>query len=464
MLTRRTLLKWSTAGSVCLAGCGEDTMVKSDRGLNDSSHSATSTTSEAVLDIRDYGANVDGESDDTRAVQDAIDDAVPGDVVAFPAGTTVVSADKRSRSGAAAIRIDGDTHPRNLTLRGAGNASVVRMDGGHESNHKVFEVRVGSGIEELELADLTVDGRSEDQIQPAGMGGWNFNVAKAADGTVVPDVTFRNVWSRNANQNGFRLAHGGCTLVSCTATDCQLHGFVADSWGDSRNLDPPIAFRRCYAARNGLYGLDCSGGKTIAVDSVFENNGQGTKTTPEVVSAVYRRCRLAENETFGYNRPKSPTETGQRANVRFSDVLSEGNGHAGLRFGFDTDYVVDAILARRNSGGSEKSANVLIRDNATVDATLVLSYEATKGTGLRYGSSQPAHIETYVHAGNPDGAVIRDHEGLDITHTLTRRAYREREQDATIEVLEDIRQIDQFLGSGLGRVPTASEVGAGSGA
>jgi hypothetical protein len=466
MVTRRSLLKLCGAAAVGLAGCNEvDDDGTAPEGRPPSSERPTprSPGEGDTIDITDHGAAVDGTTDDTDAVRAAIAAAEPGDVVVFPEGTTLVSTDDKSQSGLAAIPVDGDEHATNLTLRGQGADSVVRLDGGHESNHKVFEVRVRSGIEGFRLERLTVDGAADEQDQPDGEGGWNVNVGESSSDEAVADVALRDIRALNANQNGFRIAHGGCSLVRCTARDCKLHGFAVDSWGDDRNVDPRITVRRCHATGNGLYGIDCSGGKVLVEEFVAENNREGTKTTPEVLEATYRRCRFADNETLGYNRPDSETVTGDRAVVRFTDVIAEGNGWAGLRFGSDTDYRVDTVLARRNNGSGDNAGNIMVRDNAAIDATLVMSYDAQNGTGLRYGSTEPARIGTYVHAGNPGGDLVTDHEGLVIDESYTRRAFRKKRSDSTAALPEEIEELAGLATGGIRDVPTAAEVGAGSG-
>jgi hypothetical protein len=465
MVLRRSLLKACSLAAVGLAGCNDaDTNGGSPAEQPPSGNPTARAPAEGNrISIVDHGAAVDGTTDDTAAIRDAIEAAGPGDVVTFPAGTTLVSGDDKSQPGVAAIPIDGDAHASNLTLRGEGEASVVQMDGGHERDHKIFEIRVRSGIKGLTLENITIDGAAADQPQADGDGGWNVNVGKADNDEVVPDVTFRNLWVRRANQNGFRVAHGGCSFVRCTARECNLHGFAVDSWGETRNVDPPITVRKCYAVDNGLYGIDCSGGKVLVEDFVAENNRLGTKTTPEVLETVYRRCRFNNNEMHGYNRPTTATKTGQRATVTFTAVIAEGNGRAGIRFGFDTDYHVNAVLTRRNNTSGEDSANILMRDNSTVDAALVMSYDAQIGAGIRYGSSGPASIETYVHAGNPEGDLIADQGGLEIRNSLTRRKFRERRMEATDNVVDRIEELARRTDGGILGVPTAAEVGAGSG-
>lgn len=464
MISRRKLLGLCSLPLVALAGCNRTDPDPSPTPAP-GDETPQPSRDDSILDVRDFGATIDGQTDDARAIQAAIDAAEEGDTVRLPAGTALVSGANKKQAGTAAIVIDGNTHPNNLTIRGEGEESVIKMDGGHVSNHTVIEVAIGPGIDGLVLENFKVDGSKSDQTQDAGMGGWNFDVGKANSKEITVDITFCDIWSVNANQNGFHTAFGGCSHVRCTALDAELHGFAIDSWGDgeSRNMDPPIEVRQCYASGNGLYGIDCSGGKIIVEDFVSENNEQGTKTTEEIVETTYRRCRFKDNNTLGYNRPTTESVVGQRAQVRFVDVIAEGNGQTGFRFGSDTDYEVDRIVSRRNNSSNQNPANIMIRDDSSVDAGLVLSYDAVHGEGLRFGSTQPSTIDTYVYAGNPAGDLAIERDGLEILNQYTREEYYRFHTQNAIG-LGDARTLAREQFDSIDRaIPTASDVGAGSG-
>lgn len=465
MVSRRRVLELASGAAVSFAGCNTV-----ESGIDEPTPTGSAAESPepppegsgTVRDVREFGAAVDGSTDDTGAVRAAFDAAEDGDTILFPEGTTLVSATPKNRAGEAAITIDGASCPDDLTVRGEGRESVVKLAGGHEADHIVFEILVGPGIDGLLFERLTVDGNKTGQIQEAGKGGFNFATKAADDATVEPDVTWRDVWSVNSNQNGFLVAHGGCTLDRCTATGCNLHGFALDSWGKTNNSEALITVRNSYASGNGLYGVDCSGGRILVEDFVGADNEQGTKTTPEVIETTYRRCRFTDNTTLGYNRPTSATETGERARVTFTNVISEGNGSTGFRFGIDTDYTVDTILARRNNTTKAESANVLIRDDAVVDASLVLSFEAVKGTGLQFGSSEPSRIGTYVHGGNAAGSLAMEADGLEIENSYRRDEYGQLQMERALDEFEGVDDLLSHIGTGIDTVPTADQVGAGS--
>lgn len=75
------------------------------------STTSTSTTVPGALNVRDYGAKADGVTDDTAAIQRAIDACPTGGTVSFPAGTYAINSTVYLRSG--------------ITITGAGTNQTV---------------------------------------------------------------------------------------------------------------------------------------------------------------------------------------------------------------------------------------------------------------------------------------------------------------------------------------------------
>lgn len=414
MVTRRELLALSTASIAGVAGCS---FVRNDpdrRGPDTPAPDGTdhptvssNVDSEHLHDIRDFGAAVDGQTDDTAAVRAAIEKARPGETVRFPSGTTLVSS--ANREDTAAIRLRGDDLPDDLTLRGTGKDAVIRMAGGHSVNHQAFFIEVMGGLKGLEIRDLRLDGNRNAQPADPGSGGHAI-ISDGADNASVPvSVLIENLWVERWNQSGITPHHGGFVVANCTVSDCTKHGISPDSWYDVHKYDPPIEVRNCYCYRNGTstpaptYGIDVSGGKVVVEDCVCEGNAQGTKTTPDVIKATYRRVRLKDNEINGYLRPGSVGNTDQRSVVRFEDVVSEGNGSRGFRLGAYTDYIVPegrSIVARNNATTGD---NILVAQDASFDAATVWSTCARAGFGLNSGAAGTSRIGTYYHLNNADG-------------------------------------------------------------
>lgn len=365
----------------------------------------TPTATEAenrTLDIRDYGAAVDGETDDTAAVREAIADADKNDTVFFPEGVTLVTGEGSSRG--AAIQLDGDSVPEGLSLTGTGRDSVIRMADGQPQYHNVVFFRIHSGFEDVTIRDLRIDGNKSGQGKP-GSGGHGI-VSRFADSADVPiDVLIHNVWVENVNSSGITPHHGGFTIDRCTVRNCAKHGMSPDSATGVHKYDPPIVIRNSLCVGNGkeglapTYGIDCSGGKVVVEDTVCQGNAQGTKTTEQGVEITYRRVRLTGNDLFGYIRAGGQTD--DRTLVTFEDVVSEGNQASGFRFSEDTDYQIPTEIVATNNGGD----NVWVANDASVEGETIWSSRAQNAYGLAVNENATGKITNYFHYQNDRGAI-----------------------------------------------------------
>jgi len=452
MVSRRRVLALCSLSAVTLAGCnaGDDDPDDSDGpdpDAPDPDGPDPDAPDDSLTDVRDFGAAVDGTTDDTQAVRDAIDAVGPGGTVYFPSGTMLVSADDKTEEGAKAIEVRGDDLADDVTFRGDGEESVIRLDGGHEDNHGLFSWKPESGISGHVVRDLTVDGnRDEQPADPENDdNGLNLGVSEAGSDDATVDITFRDVRSVDANTEGFTFLQGGCVAERCTASGAGKHGFGIDTYDKTGPVRPPVVVRNSHAYDCDIYGIDCSGGTTLVEDCVLEENGWGMKTTGQVIDATYRRVRLANNDSIGYQRNDTPTETGEAATVEFDHVVARLNGDQGFRFGRDTEYAVGTITALGNNGAGSGSGNIAIMDNATVTADEVRSFDAQTGAGIHYWSTEQSTISRYVNFGNRNGPFDGEIEKLVV-------------RAVDVDVPNDI--VDSIA---TGPVPSADEVGVGTG-
>jgi len=449
MISRRRALAFLSLSAGALAGCNTRDDDPGDERPDGSDPDGTDadTPDDTVKDIRDFGAAVDGTTDDTRAVRDAIDAVETGGTVYFPPGTTLVSADDKTKEGAKAIEVRGDDLPDDVTFRGDGEESVVRLAGGHEDNHGLFSWKPEGGILGHVVHDLTVDGnRGEQPADPENdKNGLNLGVSEAGNDDATVDITFRDVWSIDANTECFTFLQGGCVADRCTASGAGKHGFGIDTYDNVGPALPPVVVRNSHAYNCDIYGIDCSGGTTLVEDCVLEKNGWGTKTTSHVLEATFRRVRIANNKRLGYQRNDLQTETGQTAKVEFDHVVAQSNGDQGFRFGRDTEYTIGTVTALGNNSGADGSGNIAIMDNATVNADEVRSFNAESGAGIHYWSTESSTISLYVNFGNQNGPFDGELEKLIV-------------QAIDVDVPSDI--VDAIA---TGMVPNSEEVGAGTG-
>ncbi|WP_144920651.1 right-handed parallel beta-helix repeat-containing protein [Halorubrum salsamenti] len=360
-----------------------------------------------VLNVQDFGAVGDGSTDDTAAIQDAIDAAGDGDEVYVPAtGSSYLV------TGWDSI-IDVDSSNDGVRLYGNGRESRIEYAGGNDGRN-VFMVSVDPGDEGLEgfvLEHLTLDG-GLDSVDG------DPNVASAvqvrspesgAEGNV--DITVRDVRATNCYGNGIDVGAAGTTVVNCTAENNRQHGFGMETSYDPFQ-DPPVRFERCLSRGNGFgggyYGMDLSGGKAVAEDCVLrDNEGAGaTKCSVGSEHMVYRRCRLASNEGHTFQNT-----SGEGATVVFDRIVAEDNVDC-MRLTEDGVYRVPAgsELVFVDNGPDVRGGLYLTHESVLEagDATLWINGQ-TGGAGLRASSDgSGSRVGTYYHANNEDGAVSND--------------------------------------------------------
>jgi hypothetical protein len=355
------------------------------------------------LDIRDFGAAVDGVTVDTGAVQDAIEAAETGDNIVFPRGTTLVSG--RNNPNDAGINITGSSIPEDLTLVGHGVDSTIRIDGDQPRYHDVVHIEIQDGIRGLTIRNLRMDGNKSEQSHSLGSGSHILMSDGAASDEVPVDVLLEDVWAENSNSSGITPHHGGFRINRVTVRNCAKHGMSPDSAWGVHKYDPPIIIRNSLCVGNGTegpgstYGIDCSGGKILVEDTVCEGNAQGTKTTEQGVQITYRRVRLKNNKKFGYIRAGGRRDG--RTLVTFDNVVSEGNGESGFRFSEDTDYRIPTEIVATNNGNN----NVWLANDAVIEGDSIWSNRAKDTYGLAVQPNAGGRIENYYPYQNDRGAI-----------------------------------------------------------
>lgn len=389
-----------------------------------------------VLDVRDFGAVGDGSTDDTAAIQDAIDAADSGDEVYLPATDDAYLVTGWDRV------IDIDPSNDGVRIYGDGEATRIEYGGGN-GGRNVFMLSVDAGDDGLDgfvLEHLTLDG-GRDRVDG------DPNVASAvqvrspdagAEGNV--NVTIRDVRATNCYGNGIDVGCAGTTVVDCTADDNRQHGFGMETSGDPFQ-EPPVRFERCLAYGNGFgggyYGMDLSGGKAVAEDCVIrDNEGAGaTKCSVGTDRMVYRRCRLENNAGHVFQNTR-----GRGSTVVFDRIVAEGNVDC-MRLSEDGTYRVPAdselVLV---DNGPDFRGGVYLTDDAVLDAgdATIWVNGQSDGAGIRASADGPeSRVGAYYHANNDGGALGNDQQ-------------------------ISFGSIDSGLKTDLDSVPTADQVGAWS--
>ena len=338
----------------------------------------------ATLDVTDapYGANGDGTGNDAGAIQDAINDAQPGDTVYLPAGTYAIQGRETI------IAIDDNVVSSDFTIEGDGPDTLVRYEGGNGGSN-FFIFRLLNGPTGVEIRDMIIDGNrdvvSGDPVVTQCIG------MHRGDGR---DVLVENVVGRNAWRTAFSIRNHGITFRNCTAENNGAHGW--DFRVSHTAPDNPFVIENCRATGNavvhwGHYGIDVATGSFVVRDTVIDSNGAGTKTShTDEVDGLYQRVRVRDNSGIAYQ-----STNGNYGTVVFEDCVFANNAGQ-MRLSF-IDYEVDGELVV--TGNSDNG--IYTTDGGNIVSADEIWCNNNSGAGLTGG---PGTIDVYNHANNGGGA------------------------------------------------------------
>ena len=176
----------------------------------------------ATWNIVDFGAVPNATQDAAPAIQKAIEAASAGDTVSLPAGTFLVSATLRAKSG--------------VKLQGVGSEqTVIGFNGDRETD--IFDL---SGTRNVDLSGFTIDGRGNAKAHDGIF-------ARTGSGHFLHQLTIQNLGSPNGPLGIHFVGTDGnhtngvsdCVIADNTIRNIGLTsewgGGIRLSWGSSRN-------------------------------------------------------------------------------------------------------------------------------------------------------------------------------------------------------------------------------------
>ena len=296
----------------------------------------------SVIDVRTKGARGDGKSDDTTAIQAAID-ALPaaGGTVRVPAGNYMIDA-ARAVSLRSNVRLemapDAQLTALPNTLKRYHVLRVWRVDNvqivggrivGERDQHRGSKGEWGYGINIQASRNVTVTGTRISDCWGDGM--WIGAFGRGAKADLSMDVTLQNVVCTNNRRQGLSL--GPCKRVRILdSTFSGTHGTAPQSGID---LEP---MGQGEASDVLIQGCTMTG-----------NKGCGVEIHHSVSGVVIRHCTIRDNAGYG-------VLAAQMNDLWVDDNVITGNGMNGVKLaGHTSDVKVTDNTLSSNSTRSLRS-------------------------------------------------------------------------------------------------------------
>jgi hypothetical protein len=231
-----------------------------------------------VYNVKAFGALGDNTTDDTAAIQSAIDTcaAAGGGIVWFPWGTyKLVTNPLKLYSGASPTI----TAYSNITLAGTGSATLSQTTTGVNVVQAINDAANGAQSKNVTIENLTLNFAGTATNSGHGV----YAKQQASNGPPFMQWSLKNVNVTNCQGTGKYGFNFESLIVStlerCIATEC-ANGFYlnGEAFGGFTSINTSLTFQNCYANMgvNGVYGYRISNTTYSTFEGCaadFGNNG-----------------------------------------------------------------------------------------------------------------------------------------------------------------------------------------------
>ncbi|WP_436935632.1 glycosyl hydrolase family 28-related protein [Halovenus marina] len=371
------------------------------------------------LNVQEFGAVGDGQSDDTAAIQNVLDGAADGDTVYLPAGDYLVS--RSSWGGGPILTVPTDV--ADLTILGDVGYNETRIfvaerEYDDDRNFAVLRIPVNRNVVEgLKIRNLTVDGNRPPGDYPRYTHGIQFYPSGAGGGH---DILVEDCWVENFAGAAVVCREGRVTFNRITSVNNRQNFGVSEMDDSTAGTDRyGVTIQNSVSKNADWVGIDHNKGGRVRIANVYsENNGHsGFKTTKD-----NRRTRI-ENVTFQGERydaavrtnisttadiPDAPVELSLDT-VAIRDALGGGIYISGDNSSVQNSALIDGPIEIRNcggasnGGGSHGALTVHGAGGGSIEELRVIGTQ--EGPAVWFDGNHEFTIDTLYHKNNEGGAI-----------------------------------------------------------
>ena len=348
-----------------------------------------------IFNVQNFGAKGDGLTDDTAAIQSAIDAAAAagGGQVYMPTGTYIVSGGVEPSDGCLMLK-------SNVYLYGDGmGATNVKVaDGSDTKITGVIRSAYGEETHDFGISNLTIDGNRDSTT--GKIDGWFNGFIPGKEG-YDSNVTLDSVEIKDCSGYGFDPHEQTVNMVikNSVSHGNGLDGFVADFLSDS-TFENNVAYDN---DRHGFNVVTSTHDFTLTNNVAYNNGGNGI---------VVQR---------GSENIPSPS------NITITGGEVYGNGAEGVLVKLSSDVTVSGLDIHDNASAGVRiygSNHVEIIDNTLnnnslgnpVPEIILQSYDDTLGVSGKYFNGSDNTIQGNIISGSnlsTYGVAERNEDGTD---------------------------------------------------